>query len=101
MDEFDTYEHEDPGLTNHFIIIILMVFCVILVGVLSLIVTLLFHKRKKKYMYPTGRCVMTFSNPNYCTSNPEAAAPAGGDKKPFSWKRLKYDKAQVSFTFFL
>lgn len=71
-----------------------MVFCVILLGVLSLIIALLYHKRKKKYLYATGRSVMTFSNPNYYTSNSEVAPQPGVDKKPFLWKRLKYDKAQ-------
>ncbi|KAG8234143.1 hypothetical protein J437_LFUL007509 [Ladona fulva] len=35
--------------------------------------------------------VLTFSNPNYNASNSDVA---GADKKPFLWKKLKYDRSQ-------
>lgn len=96
LNDFDTgLDHEEEGLSDHFIIITLMVFLVILLGILGFIFALLYHKRKSKCSYAARRSVMTFSNPNYYTSNNEVAAPNVGDKKPFSWKRLKYDKAQV------
>ncbi|XP_046395098.1 low-density lipoprotein receptor-related protein 4-like [Ischnura elegans] len=40
----------------------------------------------------SGGCssVFTFSNPNYNASNVDVAA----DKKPFLWKKLKYDRSQ-------
>lgn len=76
-----------------------MVIFILMLGLLGVTVVLLYHKRKKKYMYATGRSVMTFSNPNYYTSNPEVPPqpPQQTDKKSFLWKRLKYDKSQVIF----
>ncbi|KAF5269791.1 hypothetical protein FQA39_LY08572 [Lamprigera yunnana] len=75
------------------VVILLSVFSLLLAGLCML---LFYRKQKKKYLYSTGRSVMTFSNPNYYTSNNEAG-PQGAttvDKKPFIWKRLKYDKSQ-------
>ncbi|XP_017769836.1 PREDICTED: low-density lipoprotein receptor-related protein 4 [Nicrophorus vespilloides] len=82
-----------------------VMFIVSLTGVVFLIflvigILFIFRTNRKKYLYATGRSVMTFSNPNYYTSNREQG-PAGPvvplavpDKKPFLWKRLKYDKSQ-------
>lgn len=44
-------------------------------------------------MYNDSKNVLTFSNPNYTASSSEPGAPT--DKKPFLWKKLKYDKSQV------
>lgn len=70
---------------------------IIALSIVLLVVTLLYRKNKKKYMYATGRNVMTFSNPNYYSnSNEQGGSAAAGhhDKKPFLWKRMKYDKSQ-------
>lgn len=91
------------GISLNVLVISLMVICVVLLSTLFLAVAILYQKRKKKYMYSGGRSVMTFSNPNYYTSNGEVtpAPPAPNDKKPFLWKRLKYDKSQVNKSFIL
>ncbi|KAB0798924.1 hypothetical protein PPYR_06804 [Photinus pyralis] len=75
---------------------------VVLLSAVSLLMAvpcmlLLYRKQKKKYLYSTGRSVMTFSNPNYYTSNNDSGQQGTSntvDKKPFIWKRLKYDKSQ-------
>lgn len=70
-----------------------------LIGVLTITViwVILYHRRKKqkKYLYSSGRSVLTFSNPNYNASSSDVGKNNHPDKKPFLWKRLKYDKSQV------
>lgn len=73
------------------------ILCVLIIISISSSIVLLFHRRRKKqkkYFYANGKNVLTFSNPNYTPSNTESGATA--DKKPFLWKKLKYDKSQVS-----
>lgn len=59
-------------------------------------VLVLNSKKRKDNLTPTGstRSVLTFSNPNYNGADGSAPEP-----KVTIWKRLKYDKAQVSKTF--
>ena len=91
------HKYPDTELSHHFYVLTLVpMICVLLLTVVLLIVAFLYRKSKKKYMYATGRSVMTFSNPNYYTSGNEQSGPAPStDKKSFLWKRLKYDKSQV------
>lgn len=96
-EEDKPFEHKGAGISHYHIVLILTIICITMFTAFMLFVALLYHKRKKKYMYATGRSVMTFSNPNYYTSNNEVPPPPQPtDKKPFLWKRLKYDKSQVS-----
>lgn len=105
-DDDDSYfpkdKNEIPELTgkgnsNKFYIMTLVpMLCIILLCIV-LVVILLIKKGKKKYLYATGR---SFSNPNYYSSGNEPNAPgASVDRKQFIWKRLKYDKSQVSNCF--
>lgn len=54
-------------------------------------------KRKQGKRSPRGstRSVLTFTNPNY--NGADGAGPS--EPKVTIWKRLKYDKAQVSHLF--
>lgn len=95
----DKLEHSDSVNNTHFYIITLIPMCaIILISILIVVAAIHYRKGKKKFLYENGKSVMTFSNPNYYTSNNEQSnQPAGSnDKKPFLWKRLKYDKSQVS-----
>lgn len=78
---------------------------IILISILIVVAAIHYRKGKKKFLYENGKSVMTFSNPNYYTSNNEPPnQPVNvNDKKPFLWKRLKYDKSQVilTLTFYL
>lgn len=88
-------DHSDTNLPKRFYILTLIpMLCILILTIILLIVAFLYRKSKKKYLYATGRSVMTFSNPNYYTSGSEQV-PNNVDKKPFLWKRLKYDKSQV------
>jgi hypothetical protein len=71
--------------------------CVFVAMLLGVVATAAFLKRRKKQnMMYGGRNVLTFANPNY---NASEAAAAGGaaavaaDRRPFLWKKLKYEKA--------
>lgn len=93
----DDSEHlpgeQTPGTTSHFYVMTLVPMLVIIMLSIVLTAVLLIRKGKKKYLYPTGR---SFSNPNYYSSSGDSNAAHGNvDKKPFIWKRLKYDKSQV------
>jgi hypothetical protein len=74
-----------------------IVFCLVAVAVIIIIIVLYIrHVHQKKYLYATGRSVLTFSNPNYNASSSDVGPSASQvDKRPFLWKRLKYDKSQV------
>lgn len=48
-------------------------------------------------MFADAKNVLTFSNPNYTASGSGGEPGTTTDKKPFLWKKLKYDKSQVSF----
>lgn len=89
------------GLSHRILLFVLVtIFSIILITVVLFCMALLYRKQKKKYLYSNGRSVMTFSNPNYYTSNNEngpQTVSTNNDKRPFIWKRLKYDKSQVSF----
>lgn len=83
-----------------FIMTLFLLICIFMVIVTFTFIVLVYRKRKKKFVYSNGRSVMTFANPNYYTSSGEAVIPinsTGADKKAFIWKRLKYDKSQVSY----
>lgn len=60
-------------------------------------VLILNSRKKKENRTPSGstRSVLTFSNPNYNGADGNLAPV---EPKVTIWKRLKYDKAQVSFT---
>lgn len=86
--------------TNEFpshVFITTIVFCLVAVVVIIIIIVLYIrHVHQKKYLYATGRSVLTFSNPNYNASSSDVGPNASqADKRPFLWKRLKYDKSQV------
>lgn len=82
---------------------------IVLLSIVMLFGAIAYRSRRNKLvLYGTGgtggnRSVMTFANPNYFPPNyPQdktthgASTPEGavvGDKKPFLWKRLKYDKS--------
>lgn len=70
-----------------------MLFYKILISTFQ-IVLILNSKKKNENRTPTGstRSVLTFSNPNYNGAE-NGVAP---EPKVTIWKRLKYDKAQVS-----
>ncbi|XP_049859513.1 low-density lipoprotein receptor-related protein 4 [Schistocerca gregaria] len=87
---------KEHGIPSHIMIIIMGLFSLIVLATLAMVILLLFHrhKKQKKYLYATGRSVLTFSNPNYNASNMDVGASSHPDKKPFIWKRLKYDKSQ-------
>jgi hypothetical protein len=74
-----------------------IIFCLVAVAVIVIIIALYVrHVHQKKYLYATGRSVLTFSNPNYNASSSDVGPSASqADKRPFLWKRLKYDKSQV------
>lgn len=61
------------------------------------IVLILNSRKKKENRTPSGstRSVLTFSNPNYNGADGNLAPV---EPKVTIWKRLKYDKAQVSLT---
>lgn len=87
-------EEHETGTSNHFYVMTLVPMLCITVLSIVLVVVLLIKRGKKKYLYPTGR---SFANPNYYSSNdPNAPQVNMVDKRPFIWKRLKYDKNQVS-----
>lgn len=87
------------GLSHRMLLFSLVILLsVVLITMVLFCMALLYRKQKKKYLYSTGRSVMTFSNPNYYTTTNESAPISvanPNDKKPFIWKRLKYDKSQV------
>lgn len=97
------FDEAFDGRPKHFsvpfyVVLIAAIVCLIFVTAAFLLIILILKKSRKKLLYVTGRSVMTFSNPNYYTSNPGETPPAAAtnvDKKPFLWKRLKYDKSQV------
>lgn len=92
------FEHKNMYISHKVIVMTLSIVCVVLFCAAVTILGFMISRRKKKYMFATGRSVMTFSNPNYYTSNNEVQQPPPTtDKKPFLWKRLKYDKSQVSY----
>ncbi|PSN54231.1 Low-density lipoprotein receptor-related protein 4 [Blattella germanica] len=78
------------------VFIITIVFCAIAVAVIVLVIVIYVRRaHQKKYLYASGRSVLTFSNPNYNASSSDVGPNANqADKKPFLWKRLKYDKSQ-------
>lgn len=61
------------------------------------LVLILNSRKKKENRTPSGstRSVLTFSNPNYNGADGNLAPV---EPKVTIWKRLKYDKAQVSLT---
>lgn len=69
--------------------------CVVVVLLLAVVVAVLLRRRKKQNMMYGGRNVLTFANPNYNASEAAAggAAAAAADRRPFLWKKLKYEKA--------
>ncbi|KAJ8982651.1 hypothetical protein NQ317_019052 [Molorchus minor] len=77
--------------SNVFYILTLVPMLFIILLCIILVVFLLIKKGKKKYIYGTSR---SFSNPNYYSSNNDANAVPGSDRRQFIWKRLKYDKSQ-------
>lgn len=87
-------EHKDTGKSTYFVMTVVSLLCITLVIVAGIFGWFI-RSGKKNYMYPTGR---SFSNPNYYSSgnDPNAPPPNVADKKQFIWKRLKYDKSQVS-----
>lgn len=97
----NVYEKPDEGKsTSEFpshVFITTIVFCLVAVVVIIIIIVLYIrHVHQKKYLYATGRSVLTFSNPNYNASSSDVGPNASqADKRPFLWKRLKYDKSQV------
>lgn len=78
--------------------------CIIILCVVLVIIFFLYRNTKNKYFFGHGRNVMTFSNPNYYTTSnnepPAVPTTSNIDKKSFLWKRLKYDKSQVSTNYF-
>lgn len=95
-------EPPKTGLSHRMILFSLVaLLSIILISIVLFCMAVLYRKQKKKYLYSTGRSVMTFSNPNYYTPNNEqssAGTTTTTDKK-FIWKRLKYDKSQVLVIF--
>ena len=86
----------NTGIPSH-VFIITIVLCVVAVAVIIIIIVIYVRRaHQKKYLYASGRSVLTFSNPNYNASSSDVGPNASqADKKPFLWKRLKYDKSQV------
>lgn len=82
------------GLSAPATIVLMMLASVIAILFVGTVIFVVWQRRRreKKHMY-AGRSVLTFSNPNYNASNSDVLA---ADKRPFLWKKLKYDKAQVS-----
>jgi hypothetical protein len=97
----DVYEKPDEEKSSsHFpshVLILTIVLCLVAVAVIIIIIIMYIRRvHQKKYLYTTGRSVLTFSNPNYNASNSDVGPNATQhDKRPFLWKRLKYDKSQV------
>ena len=87
---------DNNGIPSH-VFIITIVLCVFAVAVIIIIIVIYVRRaHQKKYLYASGRSVLTFSNPNYNASSSDVGPNASqADKKPFLWKRLKYDKSQV------
>lgn len=79
------------------VFITMIVLCLVIVAVIIIIIVVyICHAHQKKYLYTTGRSVLTFSNPNYNASSSDVGPNATqADKRIFPWKRLKYDKSQV------
>ncbi|XP_021915388.1 low-density lipoprotein receptor-related protein 4 isoform X2 [Zootermopsis nevadensis] len=78
------------------VFITMIVLCLVIVAVIIIIIVVyICHAHQKKYLYTTGRSVLTFSNPNYNASSSDVGPNATqADKRIFPWKRLKYDKSQ-------
>jgi hypothetical protein len=98
-DDYDNPEDEKSTSENpsHMFIIIMIVLCLVAVAIIiTIIVLYIHHAHQNKYLYTTGRSVLTFSNPNYNASSSDVGPNATqADKRLFLWKRLKYDKSQV------
>lgn len=100
VDDFDeTPEHtnsENHSSNKFYIMTLVPMMCIIILCII-LVTFLLIKKGKKKYPYASSR---SFSNPNYYSSSNNDAnhAPPNNaeNRKQFIWKRLKYDKSQVS-----
>lgn len=93
-------KNPDGNTTHEFsshLFTITMVLCMFVVVVITIIIIIYFCcAHQKKYLYATGRSVLTFSNPNYNVSSSDVGTNTSQtDKRPFLWKRLKYDKSQV------
>jgi hypothetical protein len=94
-------KNPDDGNATHEIssrvFMIAVMLCVLAVLVIMILIISYFCcARQKKYLYATGQSVLTFSNPNYNASSSDVGTNASqSDKRPFLWKRLKYDKSQV------
>ncbi|KAJ9594397.1 hypothetical protein L9F63_014187 [Diploptera punctata] len=90
-----TRARNNSDIPSH-IFIITIVLCVVAVAIIIIIIVIYVRRaHQKKYLYASGRSVLTFSNPNYNASSSDVGPNASqADKKPFLWKRLKYDKSQ-------
>jgi hypothetical protein len=90
-------EGKSTGELPSHVFIITIVLCLVVVAVIIITIVLYIRRvHQKKYLYATGRSVLTFSNPNYNASSSDVGPNASqADKRPFLWKRLKYDKSQV------
>ncbi|KAK6619502.1 hypothetical protein RUM43_012259 [Polyplax serrata] len=96
----DTSDDSPPGDSfskQLMLISIIIILCVLIIIPISSSIVLLFHRRRKKqkkYMFADAKNVLTFSNPNYTASGSGGEPGTSTDKKPFLWKKLKYDKSQ-------
>ncbi|KAF4523621.1 hypothetical protein B566_EDAN010130, partial [Ephemera danica] len=94
MPEMGSPREGEGGMSVPVIVAVLTLASLVAMLGVGIVMALVVHRRRrqKKHMY-AGRSVLTFSNPNYNASNSDVLA---ADKRPFLWKKLKYDKAQVS-----
>ncbi|XP_075213619.1 low-density lipoprotein receptor-related protein 4-like [Lycorma delicatula] len=68
--------------------------CLIIISGCAIGIALVQHRRQhRSKKYYDGRSVLTFSNPNYNASSSDVGH-VSGDKRPFLWRKLKYDKSQ-------
>ncbi|XP_039278816.1 low-density lipoprotein receptor-related protein 4 [Nilaparvata lugens] len=87
---------EDVGESSHYPDSNLMYYYIVLMFLILIFIgiAVVFHcrqMRKKKDFYEGGRQVLTYSNPNYYSSD---VGHSSRDKRGFSLRKLKYDKSQ-------
>jgi len=81
----------DGGASPGSLGVLLLVCVLVMLGAGTLTAVALVRRRHKHNLY-AGRNVLTFANPNYNAQEGGGAAGAA-DRRPFLWKKLKYEKA--------
>jgi hypothetical protein len=84
-------QHNGPASTGS--LGVLLVLCVLMMLVVGALAVFAMVRRRYKHNLYGGRNVLTFANPNYNAQDAgSASGAAGADRRPFLWKKLKYEK---------